>query len=172
METGGLEPARACRLPLADMRSDGGLQLQQRRIDDLSLPPTSGFPSLPSRARSLSRAYCSSWWVRRTRTKLVSVLAPLVHSPAPSATDTAHAAPAGPRRSSRVNFGLPPWNLYYLCNKLKKTKNLRFLPPNFGFKHQILQPRFPCVSLQTCELVNLQWAGSCRAHACTLCARR
>ena len=61
---------------------------------------------------------------------------------------------------------------YYLCNKLKKTKNLRFLPPNFGFKHQILQPRFPCVSLQTCELVNLQWAGSCRAHACTLCARR
>jgi hypothetical protein len=42
-------------------------------------------------------------------TRLGSILAPLVHSSALSATDTAPAAPAGTRRSSRVtgNFGVP-----------------------------------------------------------------
>ena len=40
-------------------------------------------------------------------TRPSSLLAPFVHSSALSATDTAPAAPAGTRRSSRVNFGVP-----------------------------------------------------------------
>jgi hypothetical protein len=40
-------------------------------------------------------------------TRPSSLLAPLVHSSALSASDTAPAAPAGSRRSSRVNFGVP-----------------------------------------------------------------
>ncbi len=40
-------------------------------------------------------------------TRPSSLLAPLVHSSSLSATDTAPAAPASLRRSSRCNFGLP-----------------------------------------------------------------
>jgi hypothetical protein len=45
----------------------------------------------------------------------------------------------------------------YLCNKLKKEGSFHFAP-NFGFKHEILRPRFRWVSLRTCELANLQRA--------------